>query len=77
MYKGTYYWFAKKLLFPSPSLREVVFRGWIAHRAGHRQRLLDVLTKKLLFLADGMSTKNLKKKMQTPLLVQKNLFGFL
>lgn len=73
MYKGTYYWFAKKLLFPSPRLRGVVFRGWNAHRAGHRQRLLDELTRSYFF-ASGMSTKKKFKKNANTLVSLENSF---
>ena len=54
-----------KLLFPSPRLRGVVFRGWNAHRAGHRQRLLDELTRKLFFCRRHVHKKNLKKNANT------------
>lgn len=73
MYKGTYYWFAKKLLFPSPRLRGEVFRGWNAHRAGHRQRLLDELTRKLFF-CQLHEHKKIKKKNANTLVSLENSF---
>ncbi|HBY7529717.1 TPA: hypothetical protein MI676_20555 [Klebsiella pneumoniae] len=69
---------SQKSYFSISTVARSGFTGGGTHTVwGLRQRLLVVLTRKLLF-ADDMSTKKkIKKKMQRPLLVQKNLFGFL
>lgn len=65
MYKGNYYWFAKKLLFHLHGCKEWFYGRWNAHCAGLRQRLLVMLTRKLLFCRRHVHKKNLKKNANT------------
>jgi hypothetical protein len=61
---------SQKVTFPSPSLREVVFRGWNAH-CGASGRGCWSCSQESYFLPTTCAQKKFLKKMQTPLLVQK------
>nr|CAH0653836.1 Replication_conjugation [Citrobacter youngae] len=77
MYKGNYYWFAKKLLFHLHGCKEWFYWRWNAHLVGPQAEVAGHAHKKVTFLPTTCAQKKFKKKMQTPLLVQKNLLGFL
>nr|QTX14735.1 hypothetical protein [Klebsiella pneumoniae] len=67
----------KKLLFPSPRLQGSGFTGGGTHTLlGLRQRLLVMLTRKLLFLPTTCAQK-IFKNANTLVSSEKNLLGFL